>query len=655
VSPTFQPSTHATSGKRQELKDDQGNKSAAIQLALSTINVNLKRQNEYSHRRRLVLAFPSTPPATIAAHRRQPQHIPPAAANSGRGPRAGGGKVAQLGSPGSATAAVYAAASTPGPAMLEPAITSTSPNQVNSTRDAASDSQHHINHLTNQTVFATSEPAGPRAVEGSSSFVQKQRGSTRSHQNHQKSPDHSRGMRLDASTASPTFRTNHLSESSLRSSSFAYAKAFRSKVLLNLQQHPELRRFPQRDVPEWQSFLQKQYTIATQPASTAEQNQALPLNVEVPAPSQERVNEGLDSNSSMFLSKHSYSVHRSSLHTGECKQNKIGAYLAIRQPRRLFNQTSEICQRSDAAAVGRADMELTRRPFQFQEPHLPRNVSSETETKEADPSEDSDKQLQLQSSELPHIGNPAGIAPLIASRSHQVQLAVVDSAPLHEQSSFALPIPLPSSSVVVETHRFSLPSDTEVHTNVEAQMLDIETPQRPLRANLPLDLKLPWELQSLDESIAFPDARLHETRESDLIFSGQSENEMNDKKLDLKIELVSIVDMVTSKDPDEHVDGLLMLGVFMNEYKESINWDGLMIVFREIMRFIPSLEETNWRLERTFQETLLLFDTACFCIGRMCNGSHTILNLARSLDAVPRILSLLKYMRMNYFLNRIQL
>jgi hypothetical protein len=136
------------------------------------------------------------------------------------------------------------------------------------------------------------------------------------------------------------------------------------------------------------------------------------------------------------------------------------------------------------------------------------------------------------------------------------------------------------------------------------------------------------------------------------------ESELRLKSLNVstkKEKLTHIFDMVTSKDPDEHVDGLLMLGVFMNENKESINWDGLMIVFREIMRFIPSLQKSEHRLQRSFQDTLLAWDAACFCIGRMCNCSRTILNLARSLHAVPRILSLLQYMRMNYFLNRIQL
>ena len=105
--------------------------------------------------------------------------------------------------------------------------------------------------------------------------------------------------------------------------------------------------------------------------------------------------------------------------------------------------------------------------------------------------------------------------------------------------------------------------------------------------------------------------------------------------------------MVSSKDPAEHVDGLMLLGVFLDNNKESINWDGFMTLFLEVMSFIPSGHTIEGVTMHGASDNLLLWDAACFCICRMCAGSPIILEQARSLHAVPRILCLVKYVTSN--------
>jgi hypothetical protein len=108
-----------------------------------------------------------------------------------------------------------------------------------------------------------------------------------------------------------------------------------------------------------------------------------------------------------------------------------------------------------------------------------------------------------------------------------------------------------------------------------------------------------------------------------------------------KQDLVTIADFVTSMHSSEQTDGLLMLSAFLEENKHVINWDGLVFLFLEVLSFIPDTH--SMLAENGSPDALLILDVACFCIGQMCSNSSVILDRARLLGAVPRIILLLNY------------
>ena len=110
-----------------------------------------------------------------------------------------------------------------------------------------------------------------------------------------------------------------------------------------------------------------------------------------------------------------------------------------------------------------------------------------------------------------------------------------------------------------------------------------------------------------------------------------------------KIDFMSIVDLIASQRSTEQVDGMLMLQDFLNEHESSLNWDGLTMLFLQVMRFIPTQKQLKEPPEFTLTIKILIWDAACICIWKMCTLSQSILEHARLLDAVPRILSLIKY------------
>ncbi len=107
-----------------------------------------------------------------------------------------------------------------------------------------------------------------------------------------------------------------------------------------------------------------------------------------------------------------------------------------------------------------------------------------------------------------------------------------------------------------------------------------------------------------------------------------------------KRNLMLIFDKIASTESSEYLDGLLLLGIFLNTNTEHINWDGLKVVFLEVQKFVPTLEQIQQESMYNHHDHLLVWDAACFCISRMCSGSQSILDRARSLHAVPRILFL---------------
>jgi hypothetical protein len=114
-----------------------------------------------------------------------------------------------------------------------------------------------------------------------------------------------------------------------------------------------------------------------------------------------------------------------------------------------------------------------------------------------------------------------------------------------------------------------------------------------------------------------------------------------------KSELISIVDLIMSRKCTKQLDGLLLLTDFFTENQDFINWDKLILLFLEVMRLIPNQEQLLKPLNKKREIQSLLWNTACFCISHMCKSSALILEEARTLDAVPRILSLLKYVPTN--------
>ncbi len=161
---------------------------------------------------------------------------------------------------------------------------------------------------------------------------------------------------------------------------------------------------------------------------------------------------------------------------------------------------------------------------------------------------------------------------------------------------------------------------------------------------------------------ASPPVALPQRHEPCLQFQSQNipENERHtegdtgdDQDFILKQELMAIVDSITSEHSSEQLDGLLMLGVFLEENQQSLNWDGFLLLFLELLNFIPEqLEVENGNpgglslraclVQSEASSDVLVYDVVCHCISQMCSNSDIILERATSLKIVPRITNLLK-------------
>ena len=122
-------------------------------------------------------------------------------------------------------------------------------------------------------------------------------------------------------------------------------------------------------------------------------------------------------------------------------------------------------------------------------------------------------------------------------------------------------------------------------------------------------------------------------------YGDMREIEPNDPDIIRKEHLVSIVEFIESPVSSCNLDGLLSLSIFLEESRDSIHWDGLVLLCAELMRFLPTVGGTA--AESPDDETILIWDATCDCIDQMCQQSAFILERAQRLDAVPRILSLL--------------
>ena len=117
------------------------------------------------------------------------------------------------------------------------------------------------------------------------------------------------------------------------------------------------------------------------------------------------------------------------------------------------------------------------------------------------------------------------------------------------------------------------------------------------------------------------------------------EIEPNDPDLQRKERLVSIVEFIESPHASDNLDGLMNLSIFLEENRDSLHWDGLVLLCTELTRFLPHVRDPA--VESPDDETLLVWDATCDCIDQMCSQSAFILERVQRLDAVPRILSLL--------------
>jgi len=160
---------------------------------------------------------------------------------------------------------------------------------------------------------------------------------------------------------------------------------------------------------------------------------------------------------------------------------------------------------------------------------------------------------------------------------------------------------------------------------------------------------------------ASPPVVLPQRHDPYLQFQSQNTPESNthaeddtDKDQDIirKQDLMAIVDSVTSEHPSEQLDGLLMLSVFLEENQHSLNWDGFLLLFLELLNFIPEqLEVENGNpngvslraclIRSEAASDVLIYDVVCHCISQMCSNSDIILERATSLKIVPRIANLL--------------
>jgi hypothetical protein len=102
----------------------------------------------------------------------------------------------------------------------------------------------------------------------------------------------------------------------------------------------------------------------------------------------------------------------------------------------------------------------------------------------------------------------------------------------------------------------------------------------------------------------------------------------------------SILSRIESSDGSQNLDGLLMLSMYLEEHRSTISWDALVGLCAEIMSFIPQVH--HFPIPASDDETLL-WDVACDCVDQMCSHSSAILERARDLNAVPRLLQLLMH------------
>jgi hypothetical protein len=245
---------------------------------------------------------------------------------------------------------------------------------------------------------------------------------------------------------------------------------------------------------------------------------------------------------------------------------------------------------------------------------------------------------------------------MIAARTHQLQLASLSRAPVYASNAAenVLSTPRPSSPVSLDTHRSfqGLGPDVLVQLDADIQRLAAATLEyNRIRSEVEAKLHAfspdQYKSNTHDGYVLPSQSEIslvrtpNESRENAVI-----ENDLLcDADFQRKEDLLAIADLIVAEDSNmsQRLDGLLLLGVFLDENKESLNWDGLQSLFLELMRLIPNADSTTPLPLGESNDTPLILDAVCFCIGLMCRGSLLLQQRAQELGAVQRIMALMKY------------
>jgi hypothetical protein len=435
-----------------------------------------------------------------------------------------------------------------------------------------------------------------------------------------------------------------------QSPSMAYAKAFRAKVLLSLGQR---RKSPVPRAPDYPEPMRDVSSEILRQPLNVHNNLRQSSAVHQPSDRRDRSSSANAGNSAnMALNQtpslnHVHHHHRQLQHQQQHQQQQTTtsdefAKCLDRDPTPLFQLPLPQNDLASSAPVPELGEPMQRllppfSPTQNQPPHKAATIVDRER-----------------------------VAPLIAARAHQLQLAVLETAPLHERSAAEANVltPRPSSPVSLETHRFieSLNPNLRVLLDEDIQQLKAATVEyaklcadfdAKVQAMSPASVKaasasalIPVKFHPDDKSEA--GVHLEQTGlQSTLSMSNISsrtnrefELEPDDPDIQRKKTLLVICDMLSSREASDNMDGLLLLGVFFDENKDQLNWDGLLVLFLQILNFVPSNTST---LKNTIlpANVAIVRDAACFCISEICQNSALILLHAQQLDVVPRVLDLI--------------
>jgi hypothetical protein len=167
------------------------------------------------------------------------------------------------------------------------------------------------------------------------------------------------------------------------------------------------------------------------------------------------------------------------------------------------------------------------------------------------------------------------------------------------------------------------------------------------------DRSIPFELISNDKAVArSPQGGVQKSAQKPVsqntneTFNApkSAENKINQYDFcheNLRQQLQTILLCIESSNTSESLDGLLTLSIFLDENKEHINWNSLKVLCDELLRFLPSVQDSS-SLALSSSEQTLTWDVVCDCLSQMCHKSASMLYHAQRMDAVPRILRLLQ-------------